>query len=390
MFSIFNKLKKKINLPVENPNQSSSDLNKHADEEYEEDNPNCINVDSAEEESSPTKLIVLTCIESSDVKTLELDLGILESGPNQPILKLGDNDSKLMSHEKSKCHLKCMANWSGYLRISFRGHDETKESLNQGNFKEACQLMAKHDMQFKIKLESKFNFTSPDIQNELINICSEVLKTNIISQIKSVGFFAIMVDDARCHKLEYMSICVRYVKNLEVYERFLGFMDVSEKQDAQKLVNTIFQFLEQSNLENIPIFAQFYDGASVMSGKRNGVQSKLQERYECAIYTHCMAHRINLVVVDMCKNVEYANNFFNSLEALYVYFSRPSTNKKLKDMQLKMDIKASTITQISDTRWVCRYKNCKTVKDNFKVILEVLSEEIDANSNLDVAQAIGI
>lgn len=41
-----------------------------------------------------------------------------------------------------------------------------------------------------------------------------------------------------------------------------------------------------------------------MSGKRNGAQSKLLERYPCAIYTHCMAHRINLVVVDMCKNVE--------------------------------------------------------------------------------------
>lgn len=31
MFSIFNNLKKKINLPVENPIQSSSDLNRHAD-----------------------------------------------------------------------------------------------------------------------------------------------------------------------------------------------------------------------------------------------------------------------------------------------------------------------------------------------------------------------
>lgn len=59
-------------------------------------------------------------------------------------------------------------------------------------------------------------------------------------------------------------------------------------------------------------------------------------------------------------------------------------------MQSKMDIKASSITCISDTRWVCRYKNCKTVKDNFEVILEVLREEIVANSNLDVAQAIGI
>jgi len=51
-----------INQPVKNP--VSSDLNKHADEEYGEDKPNCINIDSAEVESSPEKLIVFSLTES--------------------------------------------------------------------------------------------------------------------------------------------------------------------------------------------------------------------------------------------------------------------------------------------------------------------------------------
>lgn len=86
MFSIFNKVIVSNNPPV----QSTSDLDndKHADEEYGEDNPSVISVDSAEEESSQEKLIVSTCIDSSDVKTLKLDLGILDSGPKQPILKV--------------------------------------------------------------------------------------------------------------------------------------------------------------------------------------------------------------------------------------------------------------------------------------------------------------
>jgi len=89
MFSIFNKVKTTINNPpVKNPIQTTSDLDKHADEEYGEDNPSFNSVDSAEEESSREKLIVSTCIDSSDVKTLKLDLGILDSGPKQPILKV--------------------------------------------------------------------------------------------------------------------------------------------------------------------------------------------------------------------------------------------------------------------------------------------------------------
>lgn len=41
-----------------------------------------------------------------------------------------------------------------------------------------------------------------------------------------------------------------------------------------------------------------------MSGRINGIQAELRSRYSCAIYTHCMAHRTNLVVVDMCKNIK--------------------------------------------------------------------------------------
>jgi hypothetical protein len=34
------------------------------------------------------------------------------------------------------------------------------------------------------------------------------------------------------------------------------------------------------------------------------IQSKIKDYYPCAIYTHCMAHRLNLVVVDICKNIK--------------------------------------------------------------------------------------
>jgi hypothetical protein len=69
--------------------------------------------------------------------------------------------------------------------------------------------------------------------------------------------------------------------------------------------------------------------------------------------------------------------------------SRTSNNKKLQDMQQILGIKASTIMRISNTRWVCRYNNCKSVEDNYIAILKILSEEIDVNNDMDVAQAIG-
>jgi len=102
-----------------------------------------------------------------------------------------------------------------------------------------------------------------------------------------------------------MSLCIRYVKDLDIQERFLGFIDCSEKQDAQALSDHILYYLQTCKLsEKAQIVSQSYDGANVMSGKFKGVQSKIKTKFPHATFTHCMAHRINLVVVDMCKIVK--------------------------------------------------------------------------------------
>jgi len=84
-----------------------------------------------------------------------------------------------------------------------------------------------------------------------------------------------------------MSVCVRYTVDLNVVERFLGFVDVSENQNAESLCAKIFEFLTENQLDKYHIVAQSYDGASVMSGKFNGVQSKVKNKFPYAVYTHC-------------------------------------------------------------------------------------------------------
>jgi len=58
-------------------------------------------------------------------------------------------------------------------------------------------------------------------------------------------------------------------------------------------------------------------------------------------------------------------------------------------MQNKLNIKATTLMAISYTRWVCRIQNCNAVYYNFEVHIEVLNDEVDLNTCMDVAQAVG-
>lgn len=45
-----------------------------------------------------------------------------------------------------------------------------------------------------------------------------------------------------------MSLCIKYVKDFEIKERFLGFIDCSEKQDAQALSVHILNYLQTCKL----------------------------------------------------------------------------------------------------------------------------------------------
>lgn len=45
-------------------------------------------------------------------------------------------------------------------------------------------------------------------------------------------------------------------------------------------------------------------------------------------------------------------------------------------MQNELRLKNKFIIHLSETRWVCRYKACDVVLNNFIAILQALSEEI--------------
>lgn len=99
-----------------------------------------------------------------------------------------------------------------------------------------------------------------------------------------------------------MALCIRYCKGLDIVEKFIGFINCSE---SLYLCEYILKYLKDCGLNpNAKLVAQSYDGASVMSGRFNGVQALIKCKFPYAIYTHCMAHRVNLVVLDICKTVK--------------------------------------------------------------------------------------
>ncbi|XP_060878254.1 uncharacterized protein LOC132950725 [Metopolophium dirhodum] len=81
--------------------------------------------------------------------------------------------------------------------VAFRGHIENETSLNQGNLKEACKLMAKYNPTFALNYAKPTNHTSWLIQNEIIEICAKHVRNTIVEDIISAGMYSVSCDEAR-------------------------------------------------------------------------------------------------------------------------------------------------------------------------------------------------
>ena len=100
-----------------------------------------------------------------------------------------------------------------------------------------------------------------------------------------------------------------------IFERFLTYVEVVSL-DAQGLSTYILDTLRHFGLDVACIVSQGYDGASMMSGRCNGVQQRIKEVAPQALYVHCYAHCLNLVLVDATRSVTDASDFFALMEKL--------------------------------------------------------------------------
>jgi len=154
----------------------------------------------------------------------------------------------------------------------------------------------------------------------------------ISSEVKEPIHFSVMADETKgISKTEQFSVVVRYYFQGELKERFLGFTPLTDL-DGKYLFLHIKSILFKSKIDINNCIAQTYDGASMMRGHIHGVQALFRKEVPQALYTHCANHRLNLVLVNVTKNIEKVEEFFNFLQELYVFMSSSIVHNKFIDL----------------------------------------------------------
>lgn len=143
---------------------------------------------------------------------------------------------------------------------------------------------------------------------------------------------------------------------------------------------------------NLPINkcrGQCYDGASNVSGPITGLQTRFRELEPRAVYTHCAGHNFNLVSHDAMTQIAEIADFLSIIREL-ITFVRASAKRLniFKDIKFQFDNedddddedesldedkttkRKSSLKSFCPTRWCARVKSLKSVKENYRVILE--------------------
>lgn len=226
----------------------------------------------------------------------------------------------------------------GKQELSFRGHDESHQSLNRGNYVELLSFLAEHDtdLHYHLSTNRVFTRTSGKIQNDLIYAIAEVMGEEIKMEIKRAPFVALMVDETTdVGNMAQLALVLRYVMVTGIKERFVKFVDVTSGRRADDLSALIFHFLEEYECCLDKVVAQCYDGAAVMASGLNGVQAKIKEKAPMALFIHCYAHRLNLVLTQGASKLKECKVFFANLNGLAAFFSRSAKRTKLLDDMCK-------------------------------------------------------
>ena len=183
-----------------------------------------------------------------------------------------------------------------------------------------------------------------------------------------------MADEAKNGNTEQLAVCVRYVFQECIRERFLCLRRLGG-YDAESITNALEEVLGSHGSDGLKVVAQSYDGAAVMSGSVRGVQTRFREKHPEAIYVHCYAHELNLVLCHTCKAIPEASFFFDMLESLYSCFSTSiKSHDQLVAVQKELNIERRELVQISSTRSTrsCQVNSINALLRNFPAVIRSL------------------
>ena len=283
--------------------------------------------------------------------------------------------------------------------IALRGHGNEKKS---GNIWNLLWLLGRYntDINTHLNSESSTKYLSPDVQNKMLKILSQMILRKLIGTIKTESrflpdlyannvissyVFSLIADEALniCNQ-EQVSICIRYCTNtLQSDKVFLGFYETC-KTDSSTLFCLIKDGLMRLGLDISGLCGQGNDSSTNMAGKINGLQQKMLKENPKALYFHCIGHQPWFA--DPCTEYSQVSHTITCVNKIMT-FVKESPKRCGWFAAIQASSAESTTVKLRplrSTRWILRKDCIDAFLANYNNLMNFM-EEINNDTSVSAA-----
>lgn len=276
----------------------------------------------------------------------------------------------------------------GRQNIPLRGHrDDGKLLLNvnsqtnslpendsvlshEGNFRALLRFrIDSGDTKLQHHLEtSKSNATyiSKTVQNELIDVCKEIIQENILENVREAKYFSVLFDETTdLSHTSQLSLSFRYLHNNIAREDFVTFCDIHEMLRSNEmdnitgdtelrltgvaLANIVEKLCSKFNVDLKWCVGIGTDSCSVMSSATKGAVQELSKTAVHAKRCPCSNHILNNSLA-MSSKVTSCRNTSGTMRKVVAFANASAKRHQIFERELGVAVQS-----ICETRWVERH-----------------------------------
>lgn len=242
-----------------------------------------------------------------------------------------------------------------------------------------------------------FQYSSQGSVREIFLALGSALLENLLEKVKKAGCYGLLTDEVTDVTVMEMLITFIQYFNKETGQAetsFLFIEDVlknSNSANAETIFTVLTSQLAEFGLEIQKCGSFVSDGASVMTGARGGVATRLKELNPQLISLHCLCHKLALACTDTSSQIEYIRNvelwlrqlwklFDNSPKRTAMYLKVQINLKSLVLSDKSKKVVTKKIKKACQTRWLSFDAATSAIYEDFNAILQTLRQlkETDA------------
>ncbi|KAE8633590.1 hypothetical protein XENTR_v10001933 [Xenopus tropicalis] len=250
-----------------------------------------------------------------------------------------------------------------------RGHTfQSHESIEESLF-ELLKFVGQDNEMFRYWLLTNQNFTSTEVQYEIISLMSHELISLITKDVNQGSvYYSVIVDCIQNTDSQQLSLCLRYLDSeMQAQEEFIGFLDPVE-ETGTSAANLILDILDRNSLP-IDLLRGIAFEAST-SYKESC--SLLKQKQSLAMFVHCGTPCGSLLAKDSSQASPLLQHTLYSVNDLFDLFSK-SIKHKFLFAEVTQNFNSST-RNLGSSKWCVNLPVVNAVIQHYGLIIDGLRE----------------